>query len=522
MKVALVQCPVWGTREPPLAIVQLSGCLKSKGHEVNSFDLNNYMYRERKENFKNMWAWEQSMFWYNSNEVRELFAANSLFFDGYADKVLKNDPDVVGFSIAASSYNASVELSKILRKKKKEIRIIYGGTVFYDKRYIEKSFEESPVDYVISGEGDEVFPELVGLIGGGGNGRIEECQGIHYRIDREICYSGRRPLIKDLDTLPLLDFSDLKIDDYDDTRHVSILASRGCIWHCAYCSSCAFWKGYRFMSGERIHQELNFHLTGRKDVWHVDFMDLVFNGDTARTIEFSDLMIKYSPGVTWVANAVISPELTRDVLDKMRAAGCKKLIFGIESGSQNVLKLMNKRYKISDAKKVIKDTFESGIQVTTNFMFGFPGETDADFKETLTFVKEVGRYIERVYPSRTYCAMEEGSYLYSNAGAYGVKTPFNHHLYWETADGKNTYPVRLKRCQEFEKTCQDLGVNIDCGVKTSVALDEYYNLGHYYEYISDYKKASEYFSKYYEMDPSNDGINKKLKDLSMKLATGKS
>jgi len=73
LKVVLVQCPVWGTREPPLALVQLSSCLKAKGHEVYSIDINNRLYRNRAKNIKTLWAWEQSLFWYNKNSVAQFF-----------------------------------------------------------------------------------------------------------------------------------------------------------------------------------------------------------------------------------------------------------------------------------------------------------------------------------------------------------------------------------------------------------------------------------------------------------------
>src|SRR5690242_5647961 len=103
MNVDLIQCPVWGTREPPLGIVQLAGCLKSKGHKVFSFDLNNYLYRNRKEDFKNLWAWEQSQFWYRKEEVQKFFQDICVTLDECAETVLRHAPAAIGFSVAASS-----------------------------------------------------------------------------------------------------------------------------------------------------------------------------------------------------------------------------------------------------------------------------------------------------------------------------------------------------------------------------------------------------------------------------------
>jgi len=82
------------------------------------------------------------------------------------------------------------------------------------------------------------------------------------------------------------------------------------------------------------------------------------------------------------------------------------VIIGIESGSERVLRLMNKWYNINDAERIIRHMYEVGICVTANFMFGFSGETEEDFQLTLDFLKRDGKYMG-VYPSRTYCALEE-------------------------------------------------------------------------------------------------------------------
>lgn len=516
MKVALVQCPVWGTREPPLAIVQLAGCLKAKGHRCRSFDLNNHLYKTRTESFSNLWAWEQSQFWYHREDVDRFFAEIAPALDAFAQRILDDQPDLVGFSVAASSYPATIAFAKLLKAKQPSLRILFGGPVYYNRSYIEQSFAESPVDFAVAGEADVTVPALATALDRGID--IASCPGIYYRDGAVIRHSGERPLLENLDELSFMDFTDLRIQDYDDTVHLFLMSSRGCAWNCAFCSSRSFWKGYRAMSAERVHQEIVFHCSTNRAIGHIDFADLMINGSVKRVEELSELLIRYPanpyhPVLRWVANAIIHPGLTPDVLRKMADAGCKKLIFGIESGSQRVLGLMKKKYRIEDARRVIQDAAEAGIGVTCNFMFGFPGETEDDFAETLDFIRQTGRYMERVYPSRTYCAMEEFSYIFDHPHEYGIKTPFNHHLYWETVDGANTYPVRLKRCQRFEQACHELGVQVDCGVRTAVELDEWFNLGHYYEYRQEFDKALEYFMKYEKSDPKNEVVAHKIHEI---------
>jgi MoaA/NifB/PqqE/SkfB family radical SAM enzyme len=149
-------------------------------------------------------------------------------------------------------------------------------------------------------------------------------------------------------------------------------------------------------------------------------------------------------------------------------------------------------------------------------MFGFPGETEEDFNETLDFVKRNARSLGRVYTSRTYFALEEFSYVYDHPEKFGIKNNGSSHLFWESVDGTNTYPVRMNRCRQFCELALELGVEVGAGVQTSVSQDEWFNLAHYYEIKDDHAQAVENFLKYYDTDPYNEMVNKKILDYAEK------
>lgn len=505
MKVALVQCPVWGTREPPLAIAQLAGSLKSSGHDVRSFDLNNFLFRNRPSACQNLWAWEQSNFWYDAENVAAYFNDMNDVLEGYVQDILTFDPHIVGFTVTASTSHAVNLFARLLKRKRPGLLVVCGGQHFFDAGRVEDAFRETPVDFILTGEGDETFPELAETLENRSD--IMRCAGVHFLRAGTVCYTGDRPPLKNLDNLAYMDLSDLQVTEYEDSGHISIMSSRGCVWQCAFCSSCAFWGKYREMDAERIHQSIFFQTAMRPYAGQIDFHDLVFNANIARVKEFCELVIRYpfpyDHQIKWHANAIVNPRMTREVLDLMYQAGCRGLTFGIESGSQRVLGLMKKPYLIEDAQRVIRDTAGAGIEVTANFMFGFPGETEADFQETLSFIRSLGPSIAHAYPSRTFCALEEHSYLRDHADEFGIKTPVGHHLYWESVDGTNTYPVRLDRCHRFEEVCRESGVKVNCGVQTNVEMDAWFNLGQYYVYHGDHTRAKEYFTKYLERDPHN-------------------
>ena len=519
MKIALVQCPVWGTYDPPIALAQLSSCLKKAGHDVTAFDLNIKLYIARAENYKNMWAWEQCLFWYNNDHVNKFFADNKAFIDKCVNEILGLKPKIIGFSVNASSKLSSLKIARMIKDINKDIIIIFGGPLFFEKKFIKEILEEDTIDIVVPGEGELTFVELVEFIES--NKDMETCLGVAFKKAGRIISTGERKPIKNLDVLPFLDFTDLPLSNYDDSKHLVFMASRGCVQRCAFCSSRAFWPGYRTMSGKRIFEEIKSIKIqqGRlnSNLGHIDFIDLMFNGNMKYLVEFCDLMTKANLDITWSANMIIRPEMTLSVIKKIKDSGCEHIIFGIESGSQRVLNLMHKNYKIKDADRIIKYMHEAGIVVTGNFMFGFPGEREEDFKETLDFIERNAKFLDRVYPSRTYCAIEEFSYLADHPEEFGIKPNPPNHLFWESVDGANTYPMRLDRCRRFSEKAFSSGIEVGCGVQTSVQLDELFNLYQYYEVKKDYNKTLEHLLKYFEIEPSNEVVVNKLKDYFIKI-----
>ena len=118
MKVSLVKCPVWGTREPPLALAQLSGDLKAVGIDVKCFDLNNYLYKHRDTSFTNLWAWEQVSFWNQKEKVFEFFDSIKFKLEDYVDYILEKDPKIAGFSLESSSYYSTIYVSNLIKNRK--------------------------------------------------------------------------------------------------------------------------------------------------------------------------------------------------------------------------------------------------------------------------------------------------------------------------------------------------------------------------------------------------------------------
>jgi len=521
MNIFLIQPPVWGIFDPPNGITQISAFLKKHKKQAKFIDLNIEVYNTLKSKYAYLWAIENSSFWTNKDNVDKFFHEN--------EKVLKDilfskydfENSIVALSVNVCSLHFSKILAQQLKKSFKNVYIIFGGPMFIVDYNEKEIFSDDCIDFVINGEAELTFLELVDFIEKGEE--FNKCQGISFIKDGEVIRTPDREYIKNLDDLPFLDFDEVDFNKYDPPghlgKHISLMTSRGCIMSCVFCGPRGYWKGYRTMSGKRIYEEIYHHIKRHPEIEHIEFLDLLFNGNLKVLDEFVTLMSEKKPkkNLKWHANMVIRGDMTEEIFIKMKKAGCEHITYGIESGSQKVLSLMRKRYKIDAADRILKYTHQAGIKVTCNFMFGFPGETEEDFQETLKFLERNAKHINVAYPSRTYCTIEPHSYMAEHLDEFEIIPNEVHGQYWESKDGKNNYPVRLRRAEEFTKLAEKLGVDVGLGLQTSVEQDKFFNLANYCKIKKDFTKALYYFKKYLELNPQDYYVSEKIKLLERKI-----
>ncbi|MBI5241196.1 MAG: radical SAM protein [Elusimicrobia bacterium] len=497
-RVALVQPPVWGIYDPPTALAQLSSCLKAAGHEVLVCDLNIELYRRRLPAYRDAWAIERSSFWTRLDDVRALLESHRDAVEEALSRLAAFRPDLVGLSVNTCSWPAARELARRLKERLPQARLAAGGPLFCVPSD-PAPLRDAGVDFVVRGEGEKAFVELAG--------------------GRTVPEAGLPPLM-DLDALPFLDLEAFPLDLYDPPghmgRHISLMTSRGCVQQCVFCGPRAYWDGFRTMSGRRIYDEVRHHAAHRPDLEAIEFLDLLFNGRLETLREFCGLMAEAppAPGLRWHANLVVRPDMDEALYRAMRAAGCRHVTFGIESGSQRVLGLMRKRYRIADADAALARAHGAGIAVTCNFMFGFPGETEADFQQTLAFLERNARRLDTAYPSRSYCTIEPHSYLAGHLDEFGVIPSPAHGQYWRSRDGSNTYPERLRRCEEFSRRARELGIHVGEGLQTSVEKDKWLSLGDYHESCGEREEAARCLRRYLECAPEDEAVRGRLAALN--------
>lgn len=510
MKIAFIQCPGWGRDCPPYSMALLSAILRDVGHQVFCFDLNNALYCSGPEEYRKFWDdKDQYSFWSSRGLIDKFIQDNQKMIEFQVEQVLNTEARVIGFTVHFSSLLLSLELAKRIKKKDKKIIIVFGGPDCCRQLRGFELIKENAVDIVNVGEGDRSILELVRRLES--TDKIDFLKGVLLKKNGSFIDCGDTDVVGDLNTLPFPDYSDFSEDIlsglYKQPERLEILDSRGCITNCHFCSEWQFWKRFRSMSGERMFAEVCFQIKKYPQVDYFYFIGSLLNGNIKALSDFCDLVIENGLKIRWLGQAIVCKGMTNKFLQKMRRAGCQWLGYGIESGSQKIADRMNKRFSVKLAEQVLRDTHDVGIEVQANFMFGIPGETEDDFKQTLNFLRRNRGSMDSILASQSFCVIDKDTYLYNHPQAFGI-IDREHHLYWE-AEAGNTYPERFRRYEEFCKLALSLRIPETSGV-LRVKPDKWRLLGDYYLYKNDYSQAIDCFQKALKTESQEDSISDKI------------
>ena len=513
-KVFFLQLPAWG-REPNLAIAQLCAVVRREGYEAEVMDLNMELYRRFgvAQGQRDLWAAEIDNLWRQREFCSRVLEQNRPWIAAeFLDRICRAEQPVVCFPVTAPSLPASFLLTRWIKELRPDATTVFGGSYFtVCPESVGGGLWECGVDAVVAGDGEQTLLEILARRQEGRD--WDGCRGLWFQSrEKGIVFTGERPPV-DLNALPFADFSGFDASLYptkasSETERLGVvgtfddlllMASRGCFRKCSFCGHWLSGKGFRSMSGRRIYEEIVHQRTVRPEIRPGDslikFYDLIVNGDMRALNELCDLLIADpAPKLLWhECNAAIRPEMTYEVCRKLHAAGCRQLIIGLESGSQRMLDLMGKGQTIAQMKEVLRNASRAGLQVRGNFMFGHPGETEEDFQKTMDFLREMHPHIHFIYPSYTMTHLE--GRLHSEPEKWGLEPGQDAH-FWRSADGTNTYPIRLERYQRFVREAQALGTGLGHCLNMPVEDLVELKLGEYYQFTKEYDLALAHFKRH--------------------------
>lgn len=296
-------------------------------------------------------------------------------------------PDVVGITSVTPSIPQAYAVARIAKEVREDCKVIMGGphVSFLPTQTLE---ECRHVDVIVKGEGEKTFDELIETIERGEP--LETVRGITYRKGDQIVDNEPRPFIKNIDEIPFPSIDLLPMDRYKfgGVKYTAMLTSRGCPFHCSFCSSSRLFGGYwRGRSPENVLEEIKW-VYEDYGIKNIEFIDDTFTLDQKRAERICNGIIRQGWDLSWGASSRVDT-LSNTLVEKMKKAGCWILFLGIESGSQKILDAVGKRITIGQVKKAVKNVKEAGIQVLGSFIIGFLQDNPQTIKETIKFAKSL-------------------------------------------------------------------------------------------------------------------------------------
>ena len=304
--------------------------------------------------------------------------------------ITKTDPNILMLSISTNAWLKNIKFISKLKKIFPDKYISIGGPHPTDVK--ELCVKECPsVDFVCVGEGEHTMADLCRTLES--NNELDKVKGIIYKKNGKIITNQPRPLIKDLDSLPfpardLMDQKKYKpaIGLYNKLPSTVMFTSRGCPYACDFCNSTVYYREagirYRVRSIDNVIKEIKELVAS--GIKHIIFFDETFTLPKKRTMELCQRIIDEKIKVSWAANARVD-SVDKELLTLMKKAGCWRLLFGIESASDDSLNNISKKTKVAMVKNALDLTSKLGIKIYGSFILGLPGETYSDALKTIDF-----------------------------------------------------------------------------------------------------------------------------------------
>jgi radical SAM superfamily enzyme YgiQ (UPF0313 family) len=374
MKICIVTTPIrpQPTNYPPFGSMAIIQSLRSIGQEVSfhNIDYHRFSHEQNIEYFK------------------------------------KNKFDAIGISaVVSTAYAYTKYLSTLIRKLYPETIIFMGGGLAASA---EITHRKANIDYCVVGDGEVIVKNLVRAIEEKktDDEDLKKILGITF-IDKKnkFNFTGyEHPL-----PAPLIENPDFKILEDDKSIHhyidesggikynpdkktkrkktATVIVAKGCVARCTFCHR--FEKGYRVSPIEKI---IN-HIKDLKEKYNVSYLRI---GDEnfGSYKEETNLLVKEfgKLGLQWSAAGVRAHTVDLEMLKLWKSNGCNSVLFGIESGSPTMLKVMEKKISLEQNINALKYAYEAGLGTVVQLVIGMPGETDETIEETVDFLKIVMDY----------------------------------------------------------------------------------------------------------------------------------
>lgn len=309
------------------------------------------------------------------------------------DLIISEKPAIVGFNATSFARLRAVELINNVKKHTGALTVA-GGPHFHATA--RQALCNIPgLDVVVKGEGELTLSELSSAYES--NKSFEQIKGIFFRSDGKIIETADRPIVMDLDSLPIPAYHLFSLNKYKGTlkgtnmKAIGVISSRGCPNKCKFCANRVLRKQtLRLRDPKKFVDEVELlHNTYGYEAF--DFWDDTMTMVKEHIFGICEEIKARNLKIKWFARARVNT-VDKQVLQSMKDAGCVAIAYGVESGSEAVLRQIDKGITIAQVKEAIKASTDIGFNVSNYFIVSLPGETMSDIDATIKLMRELAEY----------------------------------------------------------------------------------------------------------------------------------
>jgi radical SAM superfamily enzyme YgiQ (UPF0313 family) len=327
------------------------------------------------------------------------------------ESIVKKAPHLVGISvIAINQVIPAFTLAKFVKEHFPGVHIVLGGPWCTHLHEVlpQKLSLFKWIDSIVVFEGEQALLKLAERL------RLnKDLRAVPNLIYKEGEIAQRNNIIydQDLNLLPTPDFRGIPLEKYEFVGSLPLQASRGCSWHrCLFCSYPVIEPVYRARNPELVVKDMKTMIE-EYGVKTFSFSDSILEPDQFNQI--SQLIIEAKLQIKWIGFARFDGRLTAETMNRMAAAGCQVLFWGMESGCGRILKLIRKGNTPALIRKILKYSAEAGIHNRVSIMYGFPTERLKDVNTTIQFIEDNIKYIHSL--AYNFLTLERNTPLLKNA-----------------------------------------------------------------------------------------------------------
>jgi anaerobic magnesium-protoporphyrin IX monomethyl ester cyclase len=326
-------------------------------------------------------------------------------------------PQLVGATCVTLNYPIARRMLKACKAFDPHVFTVIGGP--HVTFALEETLLQSPwIDVIVIGEGERTLVELVRAVEE--NRDIYHVPGIAFADGGTVTKTSRRPLIEDLDKLPLPARELLPMARYRALgTPCTVITSRGCPYSCIFCSGHRmFGPKVRFRSPELVVDEIE-KLQRDFGLGKINIVDDTFTLNHHHTRAVCEEMLRRNLKIKWSAFARVD-RISEDLAQLMNRAGCEWVLFGVESADEGILKTIRKGITPDEVRRGVKIAAEAGINVFNSFILGLPGESRDTALKSMAFGDELYHKYGAKYGFHLLSPLP-GTEVYERAKDYGIR-----------------------------------------------------------------------------------------------------